>query len=306
MDGDIDTNESAETVADDASGDVLSVDQPANKPWILDADVFCPECDYNLRGLVSDRCPECGYEVSKLKSMESAIPWVHRKRIGWWRAYFATMWMVMFRNVEFCNEIVKPVSFSHSQSYRWATVFITWLPFTVLFECFLWLSVNPAIGSVAGWAVIGCSIFVPVFWFLFLVLATGLPSYFFHPKLLPVDVQNRSIALSYYTCGPLVLLIVPEILATVAILLDLSRPVTESLGSFLVVFFAVTLPFVCFVIWWFDLLHVAHRSLRRQLATTVKLAISIPIYWMVILFGIVIVIPMFVFFAFEVLVDSGV
>ncbi len=30
-------------------------------PEGLDADLPCPECDYNLRGLRTPRCPECGY-----------------------------------------------------------------------------------------------------------------------------------------------------------------------------------------------------------------------------------------------------
>jgi hypothetical protein len=31
--------------------------------YLRDRDVGCPLCDYNLRGLVSDRCPECGREI---------------------------------------------------------------------------------------------------------------------------------------------------------------------------------------------------------------------------------------------------
>lgn len=27
----------------------------------IEADVFCPLCDYNLRGLTEPRCPECGF-----------------------------------------------------------------------------------------------------------------------------------------------------------------------------------------------------------------------------------------------------
>ena len=31
-----------------------------------------------------------------------------------------------------------------------------------------------------------------------LAVLTGVPSYFFHPRRLPVEFQNRSVALSYY------------------------------------------------------------------------------------------------------------
>ena len=29
---------------------------------IFDTDVFCPHCEYNLRGQTEARCPECGRE----------------------------------------------------------------------------------------------------------------------------------------------------------------------------------------------------------------------------------------------------
>jgi hypothetical protein len=38
---------------------------------------------------------------------------------------------------------------------------------------------------------------------LFIAAATGLPSYFCHPKRLAIEEQNRAIALSYYTSAPL-------------------------------------------------------------------------------------------------------
>ena len=52
--------------------------------------------------------------------------------------------------------------------------------------------------------------------FLWLFFATGLASYFFHPKWLPRELQNRAIALSYYTAGPLVLMLPAGLLAACA------------------------------------------------------------------------------------------
>jgi hypothetical protein len=36
-----------------------------------DIDLFCPHCDYNLRGLTEDRCPECGHDFNR----ERLIRW---------------------------------------------------------------------------------------------------------------------------------------------------------------------------------------------------------------------------------------
>ncbi len=28
---------------------------------MIDEDLYCPQCGYNLRGIPEDRCPECGF-----------------------------------------------------------------------------------------------------------------------------------------------------------------------------------------------------------------------------------------------------
>ena len=40
---------------------------------------------------------------------------------------------------------------------------------------------------------------------LFLFTATGAASYFFHPRSISIERQNRAITLSYYACAPLAL-----------------------------------------------------------------------------------------------------
>lgn len=50
--------------------------QPA-PPSGFDADVPCPHCEYNLRGLTVPRCPECGepfYWESLLSQEAAAMP----------------------------------------------------------------------------------------------------------------------------------------------------------------------------------------------------------------------------------------
>ncbi len=38
--------------------------------------LFCPKCDYNLTGLIENRCPECGtpFDPEKLREMLEAAP----------------------------------------------------------------------------------------------------------------------------------------------------------------------------------------------------------------------------------------
>ncbi len=94
-------------------------------------DIFCQDCGYNLRGLTGDRCPECGRSLEGLRSNVSKIPWVRRKEIGRFRAYWKTVWFVMFRQRQFCDEMARLVNYRDSQYFRWLTVLFACLPFAV-------------------------------------------------------------------------------------------------------------------------------------------------------------------------------
>ena len=55
-----------------------------------DADLRCPLCDYDLRGLVDPRCPECGYGAESWELLRERIrtshPWLyehHPERGAW-------------------------------------------------------------------------------------------------------------------------------------------------------------------------------------------------------------------------------
>ncbi len=76
-------------------------DGPARSAQEIEGDLYCPKCGYNLRGLTSDRCPECGYDICVIRERKSQIPWVYRDQEGSFRAYWKTVWLVMFKNERF-------------------------------------------------------------------------------------------------------------------------------------------------------------------------------------------------------------
>ena len=39
----------------------------------IGVDIFCPDCGYNLRGLLGDVCPECGGDIAEVRSAQSSI-----------------------------------------------------------------------------------------------------------------------------------------------------------------------------------------------------------------------------------------
>jgi hypothetical protein len=167
-------------------------------------DLFCPECGYSLRGLTSERCPECGLKLDFIESEVSLIPWERRREIGRVRAYWQTVFQVMFRNKVFCRALYRPVNYSAAQRFRWISVLHLYIA-AVLSQGVLHAlhpDMLPGAAAEVGWSFIaygwGCVL-------LTLLAFTGIPGYFFHARSLPIERQNRAVALSYYGCASLAL-----------------------------------------------------------------------------------------------------
>ena len=105
-------------------------------------DIFCPGCSYNLRGSIGDRCPECGYSLAEMRSDVCRIPWVRRRELGRFRAYWRTVWMVTFGNRRFCEEYARPVSYADARTFRWVTLLHAYLP-ALLGTVLLYLALPP-------------------------------------------------------------------------------------------------------------------------------------------------------------------
>src|SRR4051794_9109758 len=75
-------------------------------------DVFCEGCGYSLAGIAADRCPECGRPYDPAELPFARVPWLHRRRIGFWRAYVKTVAMVLLTPRRFARELCRPVRVS--------------------------------------------------------------------------------------------------------------------------------------------------------------------------------------------------
>ena len=241
--------------------------------------VYCPDCGYDLRGSTSPRCPECGYDLALLRSGESLIPWVHRRQIGRLRAYVRTAWLVTFRNRQFCAEVARTVSYADAQRFRWTTVaiaYVTLLASQVVYSQSL--AKAGVLQFLAGieWFAIPIAI-APL---LALAALTGLPSYFFHPRHLPVALQDRAIALSYYTCAPLAFSWIAFVFAGMISGCDsptIERIVQDDRALF--VGYALCLPL--FALWAITLVSCAVRLLHRPTRAWL-IAIAVPLLWVIV------------------------
>jgi hypothetical protein len=179
------------------------------------AELFCPECGYDLRAITSERCPECGLAIDRAAMGVSRLPWAHRQKIGRVRAYWRTNLMALFRPRKIAEEMARPVSFADAQSFRHVTVLLGWLPMVIWAISLIVMNMDDLTarvhqGSRLGWWLEGIAALAGLFslW-LFLFMGSGVGSYFFHPKRLPIVLQNRAVALSYYACAPLAWLWLP-------------------------------------------------------------------------------------------------
>lgn len=167
-------------------------------------DLICPECGYSLRGISSPRCPECGLLLDFIEADRPVIPWESRHELGRVRAFLQTVRQVLRRPKVFCRAVYRPVDYYAAQKFRWICVLLFWgslLGLTAIIH-FLYPNMLPEAAEESGWWYLAwCGVCVlPA-----LLAFTGIPSYFFHPRELPVTRQNRAIALSYYACAPLAL-----------------------------------------------------------------------------------------------------
>jgi len=199
-------------------------------------DRFCAACGYNLRGIASDRCPECGQVFDPNQSDAPQIPWSHRRTIGSLRAFWRTVNLVSFHTRQFATEIHRPVSLSDALAFRRTVALHLFVPLALLSGWAyidglhsnggVWIGAD-LVGSLAQ--LLGLPVLVGSIW-LFLMMAFGIGSYFYHPKSIPVRHQNRAVALSYYACGPwaYLLLVGPAIVGIFVVMIALG--LVESRG----------------------------------------------------------------------------
>lgn len=245
---------------------------------------YCPFCMYDLRGLSGASCPECGGALDREQAGRSSLPWLHRAG-GLWarlRAFFGTCVFVTFRQKRFYAEMVRPVDLKAALRFRSQVVLFSFfalvLPFfaAYLFDAGLvrkdlydWVDALEGLrrDNAAMW--VGLLSYGALALWLYLVGLTGLHTYWFHPKSMPVAMQDRALALSYYAWAPLAWLVVPSLLGVGVVLL---MALAESFGAlrkeiqtvgWIVVLAAFVLIAVVFAMVVSNLVRLAHRLARR-------------------------------------------
>jgi hypothetical protein len=268
---------------------------------VQQVDLHCRQCGYNLRGIESNVCPECGLPIDRAAFAQSQLPWSHRRRIGYIRAYLRTLGMALLDSRRLAAEVARPVSYRDAQLFRLITVTLAWIPlaalvisarepmhlqastfiaqnsrsFAPMLPTNFWIWWPWVVGATAP-AV------APIAIALLLLLVSGVQSYYFHPRGVPIPLQNRAIALSYYACAPILLLPVIPIL----ILAVHSLASTFSHGSaFRMVmalgFVAAALPAITIAWAWITTVRLHRRIVHASTGASLLLALTLPLAWII-------------------------
>ena len=200
------------------AADAANMAEPAGES------LYCPFCMYDLRGSDSPACPECGEDLAAVKEAGSSIPWVYRKGSVPLLALFKTAVFVTFRQKLFFTEMAREVDLRAAVSFRvWLSLVVSlavFLQAAAVFGVlvaedvneFVWLMEERSMALWLGLLAYGVAAVFALFYGL-----TGLHTYWLHPKHMPVQLQNRAVALGHYAQAPLLLLWVPCLLMTLAL-----------------------------------------------------------------------------------------
>jgi len=216
----------------------------------------------------------------------SRLPWADRREMGRVRAYWRTSWMAAFGPGRLAAAMNRPVSFRDAQRFRHITVLLAWLP-SAAWIAGLWLfgvgmpTADLYRRHMLGWNLqwlVG-AVMVLAAW-LFLLGASGVASYFFHPRALSLTRQNRAIALSYYACAPLAWLFVPAAMLGAHVWIASSWPdlvgITRTLNAALSVA-ALCLIVAITLISWVSTIRLMNHTTHRGGGRTFALMIYLPL-----------------------------
>jgi hypothetical protein len=265
----------------------------------LDADIFCPHCAYNLRGVQSANCPECGRPFDRAILASVRLPWAQRQRVGRIRAYWRTVFYALFRPFALAAEMEAGPLLRDARRFWLITVLLAWTPFVILTYVAAFnrpqvrgINIQPVI--LGQLVTLGSYIaFWPIFIFsvgmlVFLAAATGIPSYFCHPRHLEIERQNRAIALSYYACAVLALL-APASLLTAAVVWLLFKFDAQKDTFYVTGWIAGLFLVVVVLTWYMRTLRIVKMAAQRSRLFTTFLGVVLPFIWaaLFILLGVI-------------------
>jgi hypothetical protein len=122
------------------------------------------------------------------------------------RAFIRTVAFAMRRPGQLARQAGREVEYRDARRFHLICCLIAWLCFTPILVI-LWHEISisypggrPLSATLADLSIVAA---LAAGLFLWIFTASAVHTYFFHPRTLPVILQNRAIALAYYAAAPL-------------------------------------------------------------------------------------------------------
>jgi len=265
-------------------------------------DLFCEKCGYSLAGLTGERCPECGERFDAKDLPFARVPWLHRRRLGMWKAYWRTVVMVAFGPRRFAAELCRPVRVSAADARRFRSTTI-WLA-TISVGLAMIGGAGTAIGLQIGRGFVIGPWFNPVIALVFgllgliaavilfhalLSLMTDMPLFIW--KTLPSMKPTELAPVHHYASAPLAFIpVAAPIVGLGAYLAALGFPITT---LFLL---AVAAAAVLSAWLWIVALALIRSASRAGPRRVLALALYLPFHWMLVGFAVLLGLGVILFF----------
>lgn len=273
-------------------------------------ELLCPACGYDIRAGDGDACPECGEPIDRVKLALPSIPWVTAQTR--WQSvtgFIKTVWLVTFHDRRLWREVTRPVDYAAARRFHAIAVVLSWIGLSLPIGVVL-LRLEPRdlwrVFEVLGEAMPK----QPIVWIAllaalpFLYVATGVHTYWLHPRGQTVVRQNRAVALGYYAAGPIAWWLVGGLVVLLGMWLERTGAWAASSGVRAVVFWWWLQP----AGWWvvlggvllavLGILGVFVASLRctawaagREVLGVTSLGVAMPIVAVALLVGTVVLWP---------------
>jgi hypothetical protein len=258
--------------------------EQATAPTPADRALYCPSCGYDLRGSPGDSCPECGAAIDRETLERAQIPWSRRRTEGRLKALRQTIWQATFHTKRFAEAAAGPVDYREARRFQ-ITVILGMVSSVglILGACFVVAYLLEGWQYAMQWSAIAYGVGLVLLTGL-LLTATVVHTYWLHPRKLPIEQQNRAVAMGYYAAAPVGLAPFTALLWVPGwIIAEASGPLHLQsywyLGMILLLIGLGLLAIIPLAQWRIALV-IARRVAQRQGLGFWSLALGLPLLWL--------------------------